>query len=72
MNIQVSPKEQISGNQNDKSLTNETSGTPMYFAVSPLKLVVMSVCTMGGYELYWFYRNWVLVKNMENTDISPF
>jgi hypothetical protein len=31
---------------------------PMYFPVSRLKLAVMSTCTLGIYELYWFYKNW--------------
>jgi len=44
---------------------------PIYFAVSPLKLVVMSTCTFGLYELYWFYRNWCYVKDRE-PKIMPF
>jgi hypothetical protein len=26
------------------------------FAVSPVKLVVLSVCTLGFYQIYWFYK----------------
>jgi len=44
----------------------------MYFPVSPLKLTVMSVCTFGVYELYWFYKNWCLIKEREKLDIKPF
>jgi hypothetical protein len=29
-----------------------------YFAVSALKLALMSFATLGLYELYWFYKNW--------------
>lgn len=36
------------------------------------KLVVMSLCTMGLYELYWFYRNWYLQKAFRQEDVSPF
>ena len=43
-----------------------------YFAVSLTKLAVMSICTMGIYELYWFYRNWRLIKDREGLDIRPF
>jgi len=44
-----------------------------YFAVSLLKLSVMSVCTGGLYEMYWFYKNWNLIKqHEERTDIMPF
>lgn len=45
---------------------------PEWFPVSRLKLFVMSIVTGGIYELYWFYKNWVLVKRRENSDISPF
>lgn len=54
---------------------NEENGGPSeapFFAVSLLKIVVLSICTLGLYELYWFYRNWQLIKDREATDISPF
>ena len=35
---------------------------PLFFTTSPLKLIVMSICTMGIYDLYWFYKNWKLVR----------
>ena len=43
-----------------------------YFAVSLLKLTVMSLCTFGIYDLYWFYKNWNLIKQRESSDIMPF
>jgi len=33
---------------------------PPFFAVSVRKLVVLSLCTGGLYELYWFFKNWQL------------
>lgn len=36
------------------------------------KLVVMSLCTLGLYEIYWFYRNWYLQKAFRQEDVSPF
>lgn len=50
----------------------DTEAFPLYFPVSPLKLVVMSICTIGIYDLYWFYKNWALVKEREKLDIMPF
>ena len=53
--------------------TNYKAGTEApFFAVSPLKLVVMSVFTLGLYELYWFYKNWQAIKLREKENISPF
>jgi hypothetical protein len=42
-----------------------------FFAVSPLKLVVLSTCTLGIYQIYWFYKNWVLIKEHSEPDITP-
>jgi hypothetical protein len=42
------------------------------FAVSVPKLVVMSICTFGLYHLYWFYRNWSLIRGRDRSDIMPF
>ena len=32
----------------------------------------MSICTLGIYDLDWFYKNWVLIKAREKSDIKPF
>jgi hypothetical protein len=44
---------------------------PPFFAVSLWKLAVMSVCTLGLYELYWFYRNWQRVRVRSRKNFSP-
>jgi hypothetical protein len=51
---------------------NKASTDAPFFAVSPLKLVVMSVFTSGLYELYWFYKNWQAIKLRKKEDIYPF
>jgi hypothetical protein len=43
-----------------------------YFTVGSLKLVLMSLTTLGLYELYWFYRNWKVIRNQDQSDIMPF
>jgi hypothetical protein len=43
-----------------------------YFSVSKLKLVVLSLVTFGLYEIYWFYKNWKLVKIRTGQNIRPF
>src|SRR5690349_17919588 len=48
------------------------TGQPAFFPVSPVKLVVMSTFTFGIYELYWFYRNWKLIKQRTGASITPF
>lgn len=48
-----------------------TEPSPMYFPVSLTKLVVMSFCTFGLYEIYWFYKNWHLVNQREDGNLMP-
>jgi hypothetical protein len=48
-----------------------THGEPPFFAVSVTKLVVMSICTLSLYELYWFYRQWKSIS-ARGEDVSPF
>jgi len=43
-----------------------------FFTTSTLKLILMSICTFGIYELYWFYKNWVLIKERTEQNIMPF
>lgn len=43
-----------------------------YFGVSKPKLVVLSLVTFGLYEIYWFYKNWMLVKIRTGQNIRPF
>lgn len=42
-----------------------------FFAVSLTKLVVLSICTLGLYQIYWFYQNWCLIKEREQLKITP-
>lgn len=44
---------------------------PPFFPVSITKFVVMSLCTLGVYPVYWFDRNWRRIKTREHTNISP-
>src|ERR1700738_2366237 len=45
---------------------------PPFFAVSVVKLAVLSFFTFGIYEFFWFYRNWQRVRVRQQLDISPF
>jgi hypothetical protein len=54
------------------SQANGVTSVAPFFVVSLLKLSVLSICTLGIYELYWFYRNWQLIKVRDSEDISPF
>jgi hypothetical protein len=49
----------------------EQSPEPPFFAVSVFKLTVMSVCTLGLYQIYWFYRNWRSIRERDRSKILP-
>lgn len=53
-------------------MDNDNSTQPPFFAVSLLKLTVLSICTFGIYEIYWFYRHWKRIWANGETTISPF
>ena len=60
---------------NDSILTFEALSKPKlppFFPVSPTKLFLLSVCSFGLYELYWFYKNWRLIQVRELLDVNPF
>lgn len=46
--------------------------TSRYFVVGQLKLAVLSLCTLGLYELWWFYKNWVCIRDRARPGIMPF
>lgn len=45
---------------------------PIYFPVSLIKFVVMHFCTVGMYQFYWFYKNWRLIQERDQSEASPF
>jgi hypothetical protein len=42
-----------------------------FFSVSVRKLIVMYIVTLGLYQVYWFYRHWIAVRNFNQIYISP-
>lgn len=43
-----------------------------YFTVGALKFTLMSITTFGLYPIYWFYRNWKLIRDRHELSIWPF
>ena len=43
-----------------------------FFSVSKTKLIVMSICSWGIYEIYWFYKNWKLIQERTEKKMHPF
>jgi len=49
------------------SATNEAD----FYVVAPRKFYLLSVLTLNGYFIYWFYRNWHLIKRCTGESIWP-
>ena len=48
----------------------EAQATPAFFPVSLLKLAIMSLCTLGLYQVYWFYQNWKAVQRLTGEKLN--
>jgi uncharacterized membrane protein YvbJ len=33
-----------------------------YFSIPPKRLALLSILTLGLYEIFWFYKNWEAIK----------
>lgn len=51
---------------------NDQITSPIFFPTTTKKLAIMSICTFGIYEIYWFYRNWKFLKEKRGYNIRPF
>ena len=43
-----------------------------FHCVSTMKLTLLSLATIGLYQIFWFYKNWALVKARSGRNIRPF
>jgi hypothetical protein len=65
----------VSGTQEKieaRPMVEQTKGTSLYFyAVSPSKFAIMTVTTFGLYPIFWFAKNFILIKEQEKSQIWP-
>jgi hypothetical protein len=62
------PQCRCGASQADQRVAFESVGSaretsPSWFAVGVTKLVVMSLATLGLYQIYWFYQHWRRVRD---------
>jgi len=55
----------------EADVTAPTTDQARYYVVSPMKFMLLSVLTLTLYFVYWFYRNWKLIKDADNEDTWP-
>jgi len=56
----------------DESIEDDRTLAAVYYPVSLSKFIVLSLLTMGIYDIYWFYKNWRFVHDRDNSTIMPF
>lgn len=48
------------------------SDKPLFLYISPARLILLSIASMGLYEIYWVYKNWRYIKERDGLKIKPF
>jgi hypothetical protein len=51
--------------------TPDAPSAVQYHPVSVPKFVILEVCSLGLYQMYWSYRCWQYIKARDHSDISP-
>lgn len=73
LNGEVAAKTSAQEKATLKTTGNKTkSVSPTLFSVSLTKLYILSLLTIGIYDIYWCYKNWSGIKIAESSKISPF
>lgn len=54
------------------TLERGSGAEPPFYSVSTAKLCILSLATLGIYDLYWFYKNWVRIKQHSGVALRPF
>jgi hypothetical protein len=49
----------------------KTAAVSRYHVVPLWRFVLFTLLTFGGYQVYWFWKNWSKVKRMDGSDIWP-
>ena len=52
-------------------MTMNNPQKPLFLYISPIRLVLLSIVSMGIYEIYWIYRNWQFLKERHKMNIRP-
>lgn len=62
-------------NKHDVLLSKGESTTSSHadlYVVSINKFLILFVITIGGYAVYWSYRNWVFYRDARGAEVTPF
>src|SRR5690625_4658746 len=66
------PLRTVLGKKEEKIAKKPPLPEVFFHHVAAWKFILLSLATLGLYELYWFYRGWSFVKRSEKSRIMPF
>lgn len=55
----------------EADVATSLSDEARYYVVAPVKFMLLSILSFTLYFVYWFYRNWKLMKAADNEDTWP-
>lgn len=58
--LQPTPQGEVAGNE------------PVFFPVSKTKFILLSIASFGIYEVFWFYKNWQIMRDRDGMQVRPF
>jgi hypothetical protein len=53
-----------------EEVKKETAEIDFYY-IPPVRFTILSVLTFGIYPIFWFYKNWQIIKQAEDSKIYP-
>ncbi len=62
-NIYTTPESEL--------LVDDGGVTAEFYVVSLRKFNILFFCTFGVYSIFWFYKNWRIIKTKQNREIWP-
>lgn len=51
--------------------TTDPRGQSPLFYISISKMIIMHFATLGFFQIYWMYKQWIAIKYYEGRDIRP-
>lgn len=55
----------------ESEIITESPDSLEFYIVSPSKFLILQICTMGMYSIYWFFKHWSQYKAKHNEEMWP-
>lgn len=55
----------------DQLENDGVSVDPIYFSIPVKRLVLLGIFSFGMYQVYWFYKNFAIIREVEGENVGP-